>query len=107
MASQNIPVTAGCTCGARPLRSHGRPTQGFYCHCTTCRKSYGRLFQVTVKFDGKIFRLPKDGFKYYRSSEFAKRGFCAECGSPIVFLYEGNPNVWALSARSIIRRTGH
>ena len=25
-----------------------------------------------------------------------KRGFCTDCGSPIVFLYEGNPNVWVL-----------
>lgn len=24
------------------------------------------------------------------------RGFCAECGSPIVFQYEGNSNLWIL-----------
>lgn len=96
MASQHIPVTGGCTCGAVRYEAADPPTQGFYCHCTICQKSYGGLFQATVKFDGRTFRLTKGELKHYRSSDFAKRGFCTDCGSPIVFLYEGNPNVWVL-----------
>jgi hypothetical protein len=34
--------------------------------------------------------------KYYRSSEIAERGFCANCGSPIVFRYDGVADVWVL-----------
>jgi hypothetical protein len=61
-----------------------------------CQKSYGGLFQATLKFTGTCFQYTRGEPKYYRSSGFAKRGFCAECGSPIVFLYEGNPNLWVL-----------
>ena len=96
MASQHVPVRGGCACGAVRYKAADAPTQGFYCHCTICRKSYGGLYQATLKFDGRTFQLTKGELKHHRSSDFARRGFCAECGSPIVFLYEGNPNVWVL-----------
>jgi len=40
------------------------------------------------------FRFTKGEPRYYRASSFGKRGFCVECGSPMVFFYEGNPDVW-------------
>ena len=61
-----------------------------------CQRNYG-LFQVTLKFTGTGFRYTSGEPKYYRSSSFAKRGFCTECGSAIVFLYEGNPSLWVLA----------
>ena len=30
----------------------------------------------------------------YRSSGFARRGFCAACGSGLTFTYDGNPDTW-------------
>ncbi len=96
MASLHIPVTGGCLCGAVRYELKEPPIRGFYCHCTICQKNYGGLFQATVQFSGSDFQFTKGEPKYYRASNFAKRGFCAECGSPIVFLYEGNPNVWIL-----------
>lgn len=96
MASQHIPVTGGCLCGAVRYESKEPPIRGFYCHCTICQKNYGGLFQATVQFSGSVVQFTKGELKYYRASNFAKRGFCAECGSPIVFLYEGNPHVWIL-----------
>ena len=96
MPSQHVPVTGGCLCGAVRYESKEPPIQGFYCYCTICQRSYGGLFQATVKFARSALRFTKGEAKYYRSSDFAKRGFCSECGSPIVFLYEGNPNAWIL-----------
>lgn len=94
MAMPHVPVTGGCLCGAVRYESKEAPTQGYYCHCTICRKSYGGLFSATVTFSGAGFAFTKGEPKYYRASSFAKRGFCADCGSPVAFLYEGNSNVW-------------
>ncbi len=94
MATPHVPVTGGCLCGAVRYESKQAPTQGYYCHCTICRKAYGGLFSATVTFPGAGFTFTRGELKYYRASRFAKRGFCADCGSPVAFFYEGNPNVW-------------
>lgn len=94
MAAPLVPVTGGCLCGAVRYESKQAPTQGYYCHCTICRKSYGGLFSATVTFSGAAFAFTKGDLKYYRATRFAKRGFCADCGSPVAFFYEGNSNVW-------------
>jgi hypothetical protein len=96
MSRQHVPVTGGCLCGAVRYEAKEPPLQGFYCHCRICQRNYGSLFPATLKFLGSSFRITRGDLKYYRSTIFAKRGFCAECGSPIVFSYEGNPNTWIL-----------
>jgi len=74
--------------------SKAPPTQGYFCHCTICQKSYGGLFSATVRFSGAGFAFTKGALKYYRASKFGRRGFCVQCGSPVAFFYEGNPDVW-------------
>ena len=92
MANEHIPVTGGCLCGAVRYESKEAPTKAYYCHCTTCRKHGGSLFGATVKISGSAFRFTKGELKYFRSSSFGKRGFCPECGSPMAFVFEGNPD---------------
>ena len=94
MANEQIPVTGGCLCGALRYESKEPPTKGFYCHCAMCRKHYGGLFSATVKISGSAFSFTKGELKYYRSSSFGNRGFCSECGSPMAFVYEGNPDLF-------------
>ena len=94
MANEQIPVTGGCLCGAVRYESKEPPTKGFYCHCAMCRKHYGGLFSATVKISGSAFSFTKGELKYYRSSSFGNRGFCSECGSPMAFVYEGNPDLF-------------
>ena len=94
MGKQQIPITGGCLCGAVRYESKAAPLQGYFCHCTICRKSYGGLFSATLRFSGTGFTFTKGDLSYYRATAFAKRGFCAECGSPVAFFYEGNPDVW-------------
>lgn len=43
---------------------------------------------------GTGFTVTKGDLRYYRATTFAKRGFCADCGSPVAFFYDGNPDVW-------------
>jgi len=94
MTIQQVPVTGGCLCGAVRYESKEPPTGGGYCHCRICQRSGGGLFNASVSFPGPAFGFTKGEPRYYRASSFAKRGFCVECGSPLVFIYEGNPHVW-------------
>jgi hypothetical protein len=37
---------------------------------------------------------PEGEPSYHKATPFARRGFCPSCGSPLVFAYEGSPEVW-------------
>jgi len=92
--SPHVPVTGGCLCGAVRYESQEAPTEGYYCHCRTCQKHYGNLFGATVRMPEPAFKFTKGQPKYYRSSDIAKRGFCSECGTPLVFVFETMPDAW-------------
>ena len=94
MTAPRVPFTGGCLCGAVRYESKEPPTGGYYCHCRICQKSGGGLFNASLRVPGSGFRFTKGELRCYRSSGFGKRGFCADCGSPVAFFYEGNPNVW-------------
>jgi hypothetical protein len=95
MSNADMRVTGGCLCGAVRYEA-AAPIHGSYCHCRMCQKGYGGFFQAVLKFEGSQFRYSQGHPKFYRSSSYARRGFCAECGSPIAFVYDGNPHVWIL-----------
>ncbi len=75
--------TGGCLCGAVRYRATADPVRAVICHCGTCRKVSGAAFLSFVHF-------PKDAFTWtsgvptrYRSSAYAERGFCPQCGSTL------------------------
>lgn len=84
-----LPVTGGCQCGAVRYESKNAPTEGFYCHCRTCQKHVGGLFATFVRIARSSLAFTKGAPAFYRSSEIARRGFCGNCGSPLVFVYDG------------------
>lgn len=94
MSSEHLPVTGGCLCSAVRYESKNPPTTGFYCHCHICQKHFGGLFGAYLKFSKAGLLYPKGQPTYYRSSEIARRGFCSACGSPMIFVYDGAPDVW-------------
>jgi len=56
-----------------------------------CQKAYGGLFSAWVEFPPSGFRFTKGEPKLYRSSEWGQRGGCSTCGSPLAFVYDGDP----------------
>lgn len=94
MTMQHVPVTGGCLCGAVRYKSEESPIHGYICHCTMCRKNCGGFFGATVRFPGSAFELTKGELKAYAATKFAKRCFCADCGTPVAYFYAGNPDVW-------------
>lgn len=89
-------IHGGCLCGAIRYCTTEAPIGGFFCHCRMCQKGYGNLFQPTVQFKGSTFAFIQGTPKVYPSTEFARRHFCQDCGSPILFSYVGNRDVWVL-----------
>ncbi len=87
-----MPVTGGCLCGAIRCESTEPPNWVKYCHCRICQQAYGGLYAVGLEFPGEAFRYTKGEVTYYQSSSWAKRGFCANCGSPVDHLYVNDPD---------------
>lgn len=94
--SKTLPVTGGCLCGAIRYQASAPPVWVSYCHCRTCQKAYGALFGLFAAFHEDVFRFTKGQPKYYRSSAKAKRGFCNDCGTPVDFWYDGDPELGVL-----------
>ena len=55
-----------------------------YCHCKMCRRWSGSVLSSWADFGKDGFSCTKGEIKYYGSSDYTERGFCAECGSSLV-----------------------
>ena len=78
------PATGGCLCGAVRFEVSGKPINSSYCYCKMCQRLSGSVLTSWADFGKDGFSCTKGEIKYYRSSEFAERGFCAACGSSLV-----------------------
>lgn len=76
------PVSGGCQCGAVRFRAErlGRPS---ICHCRMCQKAFGGFFGPLVTAHDLTFT--RGAPKWFASSNLARRGFCAECGTPLTY----------------------
>jgi hypothetical protein len=78
-------VTGGCFCGAVRYEATIAPADVHYCHCRMCQCAFGNLFAMLGSFPLDKFRWVRGRPKMYQSSTVARRGFCARCGTPLVF----------------------
>ncbi len=76
--------TGGCLCGAVRFEVTERPNIDAYCYCKMCQRWSGSVLTSWAGFDKDAFRCTQGEIKYYKSSEFTERGFCANCGSSLV-----------------------
>ena len=88
--------TGRCLCGAVRYESAVDPQVVAHCHCTDCRKSSGTGHCTHLV-------IPEDGFevvgelRFYEraadSGNVVSRGFCPNCGSPVLSTNSGMPGV--------------
>jgi len=81
--SEIPPFEGGCLCGAVRYRATAAPVRGVICHCPQCRRHSGASALAFVHFPARNFTWVRGAPKLYQSSEFAQRGFCADCGSTL------------------------
>jgi hypothetical protein len=72
-----------CLCGAVSITAPDLDEMAV-CHCGTCRRWGGGPF-MTVHAGPGVQVQGKDKVKAYRSSDWAERGFCSECGTHLYY----------------------
>lgn len=93
-----------CLCGAVRYEVRGPLSDAHACHCGQCRRQSGH-FVVATSAKRADFVLTEDrGLKWYRSSDFARRGFCGDCGS--VLFWDGGADEMSINAGSLDQPTG-
>jgi hypothetical protein len=84
-AATPVRATGGCLCGAVRFEVLGALRDVVECHCAMCRRTHGHIGAYTATPKGNLRVVESRGLKWYRSSEQARRGFCAECGGTLFF----------------------
>jgi hypothetical protein len=79
-------VRGSCLCGGIKFEITGPLLGPMNCHCSQCRKQHGAAFRsrVRVQADHVRWLQGEHLIKYYESPRGYLRGFCGDCGSPIL-----------------------
>ena len=81
--SEDVSLEGKCMCGAVRFTATAEQTSVVACHCDMCRRwSAGPFMAVTcqsVSFSGA------DNISRVRSSDWAERGFCKQCGANLFY----------------------
>ena len=97
--------TGGCLCGEiRYTFDPSAVISTHHCHCTDCQKSTGAgkatiafVLEAKLRIDGTLKYFTVTGTDGGRVS----RGFCEECGSPLLSYLEGYDGVKIIKAGSL------
>lgn len=76
--------SGGCLCGAVRFVATPRNAEFGACHCSMCRKWTAGPF-LAVECEGPVRFEDASALGVYRSSEWAERGFCRQCGTPLFY----------------------
>ncbi|MEP2782677.1 MAG: GFA family protein [Pseudoruegeria sp.] len=72
-----------CLCGAVTYEVKGEMRPVSACHCGQCRKTSGHYWAATQVPDDALILTNKSGLTWFKSSDWAERGFCNQCGSSL------------------------
>lgn len=90
----------GCLCGGIRFTIPDLPKQVGICHCETCRRWTGGPMMALHLTEP--LRLDKsDTLAWYKSSDWAERGFCSTCGTSLFYRLQSAPNDLIPSAGSL------
>jgi hypothetical protein len=81
-----------------------------FCHCGQCRKQGGHFYAATNVADRDLEVTGEDNVTWYRSSDFARRGFCRHCGSALFWKRNGDAHTSigaGMFDESTVLRAGH
>ncbi len=103
MTGTSEDVTGGCLCGAVRYEARVYLKDAYYCHCRMCQKTTGAPAEIAVLVEPGTLRFTKDEPTYYRTSPFGQRGFCAVCGSRVIWkgIGDAHPEFTNLSIGSL------
>lgn len=82
-------LSGGCLCGQVRYRATLPALQPQFCHCRLCQRATGAAFACFASFPDERFAWIHAEAAEYRSSPYARRYFCARCGTSLAFRYDG------------------
>lgn len=83
-------ISGGCQCGAVRFRI-GKLGEPSICHCRMCQKAFGSFYAPLVTAHDLTWT--RGAPKLFQSSNRVKRGFCAECGTPLTYDHGADPGI--------------
>ena len=80
-------MTGRCLCGAVRFTAHEPQAHVGACHCDMCRRWTGGPLMAVECGSRLTVDEGEDCVKAYRSSDWAERAFCAQCGSGLWYKF--------------------
>jgi hypothetical protein len=77
-------LTGGCQCGQVRYVADVIPKTAHLCHCRMCQKAAGNYFMPLANAPKVTFEAMGE-ISWFQSSDPVRRGFCAKCGTPLIF----------------------
>jgi hypothetical protein len=97
-------LTGGCGCGAIRYEA-GEILYMGNCHCRDCQQATGAGYFASVRVAEAEFALTKGTLRWYvkaaDSGTQMHRGFCGDCGSPVLLYLGSKPDLRMLYAGSL------
>jgi hypothetical protein len=75
----------GCLCGAVRFTVTGKLREIVFCHCGQCRRQQGGFAAYTAAPRTAVVFDDATSLRWYASSASVRRGFCARCGSSLLW----------------------
>lgn len=105
------PFSGGCACGAIRYECSAEPVMSLNCHCRDCQRGSGSAYASALVVPASALRLLKGAPKYHSvkadSGHTTSRGFCAECGSPLLGKIAEEPDIMVIQAASLDEPSWH
>ncbi len=77
-----------CMCGAVSFEIERSAVDVGACHCTMCRQ-WGSGPYMSIHHKGPLTINGEENVTLYKSSDWAHRAFCKNCGTNLFYLYAG------------------
>ncbi|WP_130305351.1 GFA family protein [Advenella incenata] len=91
-------IHGSCLCGGIQYEVSGPLEGALNCHCKMCRKAHGAAFRSRARVNSADFKITQGDnlLKFYESSPGNHRGFCSECGTPILSRFDNDSTCYGL-----------
>lgn len=98
-------LSGGCICKAVRYEVSAEPVMSVNCYCRDCQYATGGSAAPVMVVPKSGFKITRGELKQYEvtaeSGNKVSRGFCPNCGSPILSLLSGFPDLVAVKAGSL------
>ena len=88
-----IEASGGCQCGAVRYHVSAVLDTSHICHCRMCQKAAGNFFIALSGVPRDAIRWTRGAPAIFNSSDKAARGFCRDCGTPLLYDYADSKHV--------------